>query len=200
MNEVPQRSNCSVRHESCFQATVFPPTAHVLRCTPPISSPTCDENLRATRFVAASASHPCRRPGRYRRKRRIALLSIQRHFQECEAAYESAISALAPGREAADQGQSLTTTLRKKQADLFMSAVDLAKENPKSAAGFAALEWILKDVRSYYHPAGALAFELLALEYANRPAIGRVDSSTCLLSSTRRRSLHANPRSNYLKR
>ena len=48
----------------------------------------------------------------------------------------------------------------KGEAGRFQAAVDLARADPKSDAGFAALEWVLTIPRAYYLPAGKPAMEL----------------------------------------
>src|SRR5262249_42529684 len=62
----------------------------------------------------------------------------------------------------------------KGQADRFLAAVELAKAEPKSAVGFAALEWVLTLQRASYLPAGKPALELLTKHHAANPKVGKV--------------------------
>ncbi len=61
---------------------------------------------------------------------------------------------------------------RKKQQANFDAAVEIARADPKSDAGFAALEWVLETSQAHYLPAGKPALELLLEHHAANPKIG----------------------------
>lgn len=44
------------------------------------------------------------------------------------------------------KGEELRKACHKGEADRFLTAVDIAKADPKSDVGFAALEWVTKAV------------------------------------------------------
>jgi hypothetical protein len=102
------------------------------------------------------------------------LAAIQKQHKEAEAVYYKAAEALPETPEGNKKGQTLWREFDKKQADLFLAAVDLAKANPKSDVAFAALEWVLTIPRAYYLPAGKPALELLTTHHAANPKIGKV--------------------------
>jgi thiol-disulfide isomerase/thioredoxin len=102
------------------------------------------------------------------------LARIKRDHQEAEAVYQTAVRALANKPEAKQEAQDAWTRFDDRQAELFLTAVDLAEENPNSDAGFQALEWMLNTVRVYYLAAGPRGLELMKQHYAKDPRIGAV--------------------------
>ncbi len=102
------------------------------------------------------------------------LAEIQQKHKEAETAYDAAAGPLPDTPEGNKKGEELWKEFDKKQADLFMAAVELAKADPKSDEGFAALEWVLANPRSYYLPAGIPAIELATSHHAANPKVGKI--------------------------
>lgn len=102
------------------------------------------------------------------------LAEIQQRDTEAETAYRKATQSLPNTPEGNNKSEELWNQFDKEQANLFIAAAALARANPKSEIGFAALEWLLKSVRAYYLPAGALGLELMTNQYADHPKIGNV--------------------------
>jgi thiol-disulfide isomerase/thioredoxin len=101
------------------------------------------------------------------------LVTLQQDYQEAENAYNKATQLLPDTLEANSKLQELSKHFDKQQTGLFMAAVELAKANPQSQIGFAALEWVLEMPSAYYFPAGASALELVSRQYAANPKIGK---------------------------
>jgi hypothetical protein len=102
------------------------------------------------------------------------LEAIQKEHKAAEAAYFKADEALADTPEGRMKAETLWKDYDKGQAHRFLAAVELAKADPKSAVGFAALEWVLTIPRAYYMPAGKPALELLTKHHAANPKVGQV--------------------------
>jgi thiol-disulfide isomerase/thioredoxin len=102
------------------------------------------------------------------------LAAIQQEYEEAQGAYRKAARALPDTVEGEKKGQGLGKEFSQKQASLFMAAVDLAKANPKSEVGFAALDWMLMTPLSYHLPAGPPGLDLMTQQYADNPKIGRM--------------------------
>jgi hypothetical protein len=102
------------------------------------------------------------------------LAAIQKEYKDAEAAYYKAAAALPNTPEGNKKSRELYQAYDKKKADLFMEAVEIAKADPKSDLGFAALEWVLTIPRSFYLPAGKPGLELLAEHHAANPKVGKV--------------------------
>jgi hypothetical protein len=102
------------------------------------------------------------------------LAAIQKEYKDAEAAYYKAAGPLPDTPEGHKKAQERWQAFDKKQADLFMEAVELAKADPKSDVGFAALEWVLTIPRSFYLPAGKPGLELLTEHHAANPKVGKV--------------------------
>jgi thiol-disulfide isomerase/thioredoxin len=102
------------------------------------------------------------------------LTAIQREYAEVESAFyktEETLPDTADGRKKYDE---LWKVFDKKQSDLFSGAVALAKLDPKSDSGFAALEWVLTIPSAYQLPAGTQAMELATQFYAADPKVGKI--------------------------
>jgi hypothetical protein len=102
------------------------------------------------------------------------LAALQKERQQAQDAYLKAIEPLPDTPEGNEKAQVLRQAFDKKQAQLFMKAVELAKADAKSEVGFAALEWVLTTPRAYYLPVGKPALELLTEHYAASPKVGKV--------------------------
>jgi peroxiredoxin len=102
------------------------------------------------------------------------LEAIKKEFAEAEAAYDKAIHATPHAPESYKKADELWKAFDKKQSDLFLAAVDLAKADPKSDTALDALEWVLTITRAYYLPAGKPAIELATEYHAANPKVARV--------------------------
>jgi thiol-disulfide isomerase/thioredoxin len=102
------------------------------------------------------------------------LASIKREYAEAEAAYYKTNETLPDTAEGRKKSSEFWNEFDKKQSNLFSEAVALAKLDPKSDSGFAALEWVLTIPRSYYLPAGKPAMELTTQFYAADPKVGKI--------------------------
>ncbi|MGB7769468.1 MAG: TlpA disulfide reductase family protein [Verrucomicrobiia bacterium] len=102
------------------------------------------------------------------------LASIEREYAEAESAFYKTNETLPDTAEGRKKSDELWKEFDKKQSDLFSEAVALAKLDPKSNSGFAALEWVLTIPRAYYLPAGKQAMELATQFYAADPKVGKI--------------------------
>lgn len=102
------------------------------------------------------------------------LAVIQKEYAEVESAYYKTNGALPDTAEGRKKSYELWKEFDKNQSDLFSEAVALAKLDPKSDSGFAALEWALTNPSSYHLQAGKLAMELTAQFYAADPKVGKI--------------------------
>jgi hypothetical protein len=102
------------------------------------------------------------------------LAALQKEYKAAETAYYKADEGVPDTPEGRKKSQELWKAYDKAQADRFMAAVTLAKADPKSDAGFAALEWVLTIPRAYYLPAGKPALELVAQHHAANPRVGKI--------------------------
>jgi len=102
------------------------------------------------------------------------LASIQREYAEIESAFYKTEETLPDTTEGRKKYDELWKVFDKKQSDLFSGAVALAKLDPKSDSGFAALEWVLTVPRAYQLPAGKPALELATQFYAADPKVGKI--------------------------
>jgi hypothetical protein len=77
-------------------------------------------------------------------------------------------------KEDVEKSQKLYKEFTKKQEAAFAKALEIAKADPKSDAGFAALEWLLTTPRAYYVAVGKPAMELAAEHHAANPKMAPV--------------------------
>jgi len=87
------------------------------------------------------------------------LAVIQKDYAESESSYYKTTETLPDTAEGRKRSDELWKEFDNKQSNLFSEAVELAKLDPKSDSGFAALEWALTNPSSYHLPAGKLAME-----------------------------------------
>jgi hypothetical protein len=118
---------------------------------------------------AASGGGP--KPGDSPAKR---LAAIQKEYKAAEDAFYKAAAAVPDTPEGRKQFTEMYKPYDKGQAERFQAALELARADPKSDAGFAALEWILTNPRAYSQPAGKPALELLTEHHAANPRVGKV--------------------------
>lgn len=102
------------------------------------------------------------------------LAAILKAHKEAEAAFQKTTSELPDTPEGEKKYEELRSVFDKAQAERFIVALELAKSDPKSDVGFAALEWILTIPRSYYSPAGRPAMELVTKHHATNPKVGKI--------------------------
>lgn len=102
------------------------------------------------------------------------LAEIKKAVADAEAEYYKVAKTLPGTLEGVKKSEELWQRFDKFQSEAFAKAVDIAKANPKSEVGFAALEWVLSIPRSYYLPPGVPAMELMAEQYAADPKVGKV--------------------------
>ncbi len=102
------------------------------------------------------------------------LVAIQKEFAEVESAYLKDTSALPDTSEGDKKASELWKVFDKKQGELFLKAVELARANPKSDVAFEALQWVLTKPRAYWLSAGKPAMELAAVHHATNPKIGKI--------------------------
>ena len=102
------------------------------------------------------------------------LAALQKKHEAAEVDYDKAAEALVDTPEGRKKAETLWKEYEKGQANRFLAAVELAKADPKSTVGFAALEWVLTIPRAYYMPAGKPALELLTKHHAANPKVGKV--------------------------
>jgi hypothetical protein len=102
------------------------------------------------------------------------LEAIKKEQKTAEQEFYKAIGPLPQTAEGEKKYQELYKAYDKGQADRFAAAVEIAKADPKSDVGLAALEWVLTTPRAYYLPAGKPALELTAEHHAANPKVGKL--------------------------
>lgn len=102
------------------------------------------------------------------------LAAIMKEHKDAEAAFHKAVKPVPDSPDGQKNYEGLWSVFDKGQANRFKDAVDLARSDPKSDVGFAALEWVLTIPRSYYLPAGKPALELLTEHHAANPKVGKI--------------------------
>jgi len=102
------------------------------------------------------------------------LADLQTALSQAQKTYEDASAALPENAEGEKKSNELWRRFDQTQSELFSSAVDLAKRDPKSDIAFAALEWVLTTPRSYYLPSGLPAMVLTRTHHAMNPKIGKI--------------------------
>jgi thiol-disulfide isomerase/thioredoxin len=102
------------------------------------------------------------------------LAALKKQHEEAEAVYRKEVTALPDTPEGEKKAGELWKSFDAAQAARFAAAVEIAKADPKSDVGLAALEWVLTIPRSYYLPAGVPAMELAAEHHAANPKVGKI--------------------------
>lgn len=102
------------------------------------------------------------------------LEAIKKEHKHADDAFRKVAESLEDTPENQKKYDELWKTFSKGEGDRFTSAVELAKSDPKSADGFAALEWVLTIPRSYYLPAGLPAMKLVAEHHSANPKVGKL--------------------------
>ena len=102
------------------------------------------------------------------------LEAIKKQHTDAEAAYSKAAKDLPDTPEGEKKAEELWKAFDLAQSGRFTAALEIAKADPKSAVGFAALEWVLTIPRAYYLPAGLPALTLAAEHHAANPKVGKI--------------------------
>lgn len=102
------------------------------------------------------------------------LEAIKKQHKEAEDAFRKAAADLPDTPEGNKKEDELWQAFDKGQGERFTAAFEIAKADPKSDAGFAALEWVLTNPRAYYLPVGKPALEFAAEHYAADPRVGKI--------------------------
>jgi thiol-disulfide isomerase/thioredoxin len=102
------------------------------------------------------------------------LAALQKQHLEAEAAFSKAQRKLPATPAGNKKLEELCKEWDEKHAGLFLAALDLAKADPKSDVGLAALEWVLTIPRAYYLPAGKRAMDLVREYHVTNPKVGKI--------------------------
>jgi hypothetical protein len=102
------------------------------------------------------------------------LEAIKKGVKDAEEAFRKAYSEKPDAKPDDKKIEELYSAFTKKQTEGLTAAVEIAKSYPKSETGFAALEWVLTNPRSYYLPPGETALKLAAENHAANPKIGKI--------------------------
>lgn len=96
---------------------------------------------------------------------------IKKRQKDAEQTLQAALGNSPENRK---QTNELWQAYYKEQTERFAAAYAIAKADPTSDTGFAALEWILTFPRSYTVPVGKMAMELITDHHAANPKVGKV--------------------------
>ena len=101
------------------------------------------------------------------------LQAVRESVDAAEKHYHKAAEAL--GDTEADQKKAaqLFKAFDTAQEAGFVAALELAKADPKSDAGFDALDWLVSTPRAHYKPVGKPALEMMAKYHAADRRVGR---------------------------
>jgi thiol-disulfide isomerase/thioredoxin len=105
------------------------------------------------------------------------LAAIRKEVADAEARLKSAVVQLPDPEQPTPQIEKYIEKLSdncdlKKRAG-FAAALEIAKADPKSETGFAALDWLMTSPRAYFLPPGKPMFALVEEHYAANPKIGQ---------------------------
>lgn len=101
------------------------------------------------------------------------LKAIQKAVADAEAEYRAAVKPLGDTPEDRRKHEALAETCYQKSIKAAEAVLALAREDPKSEAGFGALEWLLMNLWVYEIPVGPQAMRLMAEHHAANPKVGR---------------------------
>jgi len=101
------------------------------------------------------------------------LRAVRESVEAAETQYHKAAEALGDTEADEKKGAQLWRAFDAAQEAGFVSALELAKADPNSDAGFDALEWLVSTPRAYSKPVGKPALEMMAGHYAADPRVGR---------------------------
>ncbi len=98
---------------------------------------------------------------------------IQKEVADAETAFRDAWAKLPDIHQEDPEVEKLFQAFRKKQLAGFEAALEMAKAEPKSDMGFAALEWLLTTPLAYHLVCGKQGMELMAEYHAANPKVGK---------------------------
>src|SRR5262249_52094307 len=110
---------------------------------------------------AAAFMGGAERPARDKPTAAERLKALQQEGANAETASRTAWAKLPDPHQQDPEVGKLYQAFRKKQEINFALAVEIAKADPKSDAGFACLEWLLRTYQARRLPAAKPAFALL---------------------------------------
>jgi AhpC/TSA family len=102
------------------------------------------------------------------------LAVIQKEAKEAEEKLYKELDALGESKEAQKKAEELFKAHEERQVKRYEAALELAKMDPKSDAGFDALGWILVGGQASSKTVGEPAVALMADHHAASPKIGAV--------------------------
>ncbi len=100
------------------------------------------------------------------------LKALQKEVLDADSAYRAARVKSAGPQKSDLEVARLYQAFRKTQQANFNAAVEMARADPKSEAGFACLDWLLNTYQAHHLPAVKPALELLLQHHAANPKIG----------------------------
>ena len=89
-------------------------------------------------------------------------------MRDAEDTFRKAYVDRKDGKADEKKAEELYAAFNKKQEAGLAAAFEIARAGPKSDAGFAALEWVLTNPRSYHLPFGKEAIEFAAAHHAEQ--------------------------------
>jgi hypothetical protein len=95
------------------------------------------------------------------------LAAIKKAIAEEQTKVYAALEKLGETKEDEEKGSKLYSELNKFQTQQYEAALALAKADPKSETGEAALDWLLGTPSTYYGPVGKVALELFVEHHAD---------------------------------
>jgi len=102
------------------------------------------------------------------------LAAIQKEDKDADEAFRKTVMALPETPEGEKKAQSLLKNFEQRQNQRFAAVLEIAKADPKSDVGFAALEWLLTIPRAIYLPEGKTAIELTMEHHTANPKVGKI--------------------------
>lgn len=100
------------------------------------------------------------------------LRALKKEVNDADDAFREARQKLEDPNQNDPAVAKLYQVFRKKQRAAFDAAVEIAKDDPKSDAGFACLDWVLSTYQAHYLPAAKPALALLTEHHADNPKLG----------------------------
>jgi peroxiredoxin len=102
------------------------------------------------------------------------LATLEKQHLEAEKAFSMAQRKIPATPEGKKQLDELCKEYDEKHAVLFQAALDLAKADPKSPVGLAALQWMLTIPRIYYLPEGKAAIDSVKEYHVTNPKVAKI--------------------------
>jgi thiol-disulfide isomerase/thioredoxin len=102
------------------------------------------------------------------------LATLQKQQTEAETTYYQTSQALPDTPEGVKKDAELWTAFSEGQEKRYRAAIEIAKADPKSEIGFAALNWLLRNPGSYYQPTGLTGLAMVREHHATNPKIGTI--------------------------